>query len=59
MTGNNSSDALQLTCATTPSLDEVARIVARLRAAGARVINSKGEDLRPADLEEAVREGLL
>jgi hypothetical protein len=39
-----------------PTLEEIARIIARLRAAGARVINRSGEDMRPADVEALVKE---
>jgi hypothetical protein len=39
--------------------DDVLWIIKQLRGHGVKVINSNGEDLRPADLEELVREGLL
>jgi hypothetical protein len=39
-----------------PTPEQIARIIARLRAAGARVINRSGEDMRPADVEALVKE---
>jgi hypothetical protein len=55
----SSSDAFATTCRSTDdpvSLDEVTRLVARLRAAGAKVINRRGEDLSPADIEKFFQE---
>jgi hypothetical protein len=39
-----------------PTLEEIADIIARLRAAGARVINARGDDLRPADIEAILKD---
>ena len=38
------------------TLEDVVRLVARLRAAGARVINSRGEDLSAAEIEALLKE---
>jgi hypothetical protein len=56
MTATQSSADSATTCA---SIEEVARIIARLRECGARVLNQKGEDIGPGDIEELLKEGLL
>jgi hypothetical protein len=59
MTKPSSFDACGNSCANSagpPTPEEIARIIARLRAAGARVVNAKGEDLRPADIEAILKE---
>jgi hypothetical protein len=59
MTKPSSSNASANSCANSadkPTLEEIARIIDRLREAGAKVINERGDDLGPADIEALVKE---
>jgi hypothetical protein len=62
MTKPSSSNACGSSCANSagpPTPEEIARIIRALQAAGAKVLNTKGEPITPADLAELVKEGLL
>jgi hypothetical protein len=60
MTKPSSSNASASSCVNSagqPTTEEIALIIRLLREAGARVVNAKGEDIGPADIE-ALREWL-
>jgi hypothetical protein len=59
MTKPSSSNDCGSSCGSSagpPTTEEIARIIARLRAAGARVVNAKGEDFTQRDLEDLLKE---
>jgi hypothetical protein len=59
MTKPSSFDACGSLCANSagpPTPNEIADIIARLRAAGARVINARGEDLQEGDIAALLKE---